>query len=107
MAEIYLSLVVVLLPDFQDQVVGPGVLVSDEVELVGVGLAGVPDLIKIRVDTHAPAQHNGIKIKFVDAFLNKHGPFHKIRAHIDSDLFPGILGDSQYGFAQVVAVVGD
>ena len=106
-AVFHLSVMIVFLPDLDDQIIGFFVFKAHEIELIGIGLAGMPDLIKVGVDSHVPAQNQGIKICFVHPFLNKHRPLQKIGADIDADLFPGILGNGQNGLSKVVAAVGD
>jgi hypothetical protein len=98
---------IVLLPDFDNQFVGFMVLEADEIKLIRAGLAGMPDLVKIRVDAHGPAQHQRVKVQFVDPLLNENGPLQKVRAHINADLFPGILGNCQDRLADIVAAVGN
>ena len=101
-----LASVVVILSDFDDQLVGFMIFEADKIQLLGTRLAGVPDLVEVGLDSHGPAQHQGIKVQFIYPFLNEHRPLEQVRLHIDADLFPGILGDGQNGFADVVAAVG-
>ena len=72
-----------------------------------MGLARVPNLEQVGIHRHHPPQDDGVKIRLVDAFFDKYRPFQQIGAHIDTDLFPGILGNSQNRLSAVIAAVGD
>ena len=67
----------------------------------------MPDLVQVRFNRHHPTQDYCIKIQLIDAFLNENGPFQKVGANIDSDLFPGILNDGKNGLAAVISTVCD
>jgi len=82
-------------------------MVADEVELLRTRLARVPDLVEVRVDPHGPAQHHGVEVQLIDPLFDEHRPFHEVGAYVDADLLPGVLGDGQDGFADIVAAVGE
>jgi len=103
----HLFLKIILLTDADDELIGLRIFKTDEIKLVGTGLAGMPDLIQVRIDAHLPAQNQGVKIQFVDAFLNKNRPLQQVGADIDPDFFPAVLSNGQYGFTQFVAAVAD
>ena len=84
----HLPLTIVLLANLDDQLVRFPVLKPNEIELVRPGLAGVPDLVKIRLDTHAPTQNQGVKVQFVHSLFNEYGPFKQVCLDIKPDLTP-------------------
>ena len=59
---LYLGIVVVFLPDLDNEIICFMVFKSYKIQLIRIGLAGVPYLIQIRVNAHLPAQDNGIKV---------------------------------------------
>ena len=98
---------IIFLPDFDDKFIGFRIIKPYKIQLVGARLTGVPDLIEVWINSHGPAQHQGIKVQLVYPFLYKHGPFKKICLHVDADLFPGVLRDGQNSFADVITAVGN
>ena len=103
----HLTFVIVLLPDLDDQIVRFLVLKSDKIELKRIGLAGVPDLEKVRLDSHAPAKNQGIEIGLIHTFLDEDRPFQEVGADVDPDLPPLVLGDGQDGLPEIISVVCD
>ena len=75
MAVFGLPVVIIFLPDLDDKIVGFMVLETDKIELIRICLARMPYLIQIRINSHLPAQDQGIKICLVHAFLDKYRPF--------------------------------
>ena len=107
MAVGHLFCVVVFPANLDDQFIGPFVLETHKIELIGMGLAGMPDLIKVRIDPHLPSEHQGVKILLVHPLPYEYRPFQKVGPHVDADLSPRVLGDGQHGLSNVVAAVGD
>jgi len=107
MAERSLTLMVVFLSDPDNEVIGFLVPEAYKIELIGIGLAGMPDLIKIRLNPHLPAQNQRVEIELVDSLLDKDRPFKHSRPDVDSDLSPGILNNGHHGFANVIPAVGN
>ena len=93
MAIFYLDVVIIFLPDLDYELICLLVFETNEIQLIGIGLARMPYLVEIRFNTHAPTEDQCIKIRLIHAFLNKHCPLQEIGAHINADLFPGVLGD--------------
>ena len=83
---LYLDIVVVFLPDLDDEIVRFLVFEAYKIQLIRISLAGVPYLIQIRVNAHLPAQDDSIKVQFVYAFLDKYGPLQEVGADIDTCL---------------------
>jgi len=57
-----LAIVVVFLPDFDDEIVGFQVFEAYKIQLIWIRLARMPYLIQVRFDSHCPAEYQGIEI---------------------------------------------
>ena len=66
---------IVFLTNTQDQAIHFRIFVADKIQLVRPRLARMPDLVQVRVHSHAPAEHQGIKLLRVDEIFQEHRPF--------------------------------
>ena len=67
----------------------------------------MPDLEKVRLDSHAPAKNQGIEIGLIHPFLDEDRPFEEIGADVDPDLPPLVLGHGQDGLPEIISIVCD
>ncbi len=100
MTVFHLPVVIILLPYLNDQVIRLFVFKPHEIKLMRMGLAGVPYLEEVGLDSHAPPQDQGIEIRLVHPFLDEDRPFQKVRSDVNADCFQLVLGDGEDGLAE-------
>ena len=96
----------VFLPQVGQEVVDFGIVVADEVQFLGMGLAGVPDPVLVEVVSKPPAHDDGVEFPLVDEALEQDGPLVDLDLHLDADLLEVILDKGGDVATDLVAVVG-
>ena len=81
------------------------ILVADEVQLLGMGLAGVPDAILVEVVAKPPAKDNGVEFPLVHESFQKDGPLVDLNLHLDADFLEVVLHKGCNIAAHLVAVI--
>ncbi len=84
----HLFVMIVFLPDLDDEIVRFIVPEAHEIELVRSNLARVPDLIEVRLDSHRPTEYQRIEIELIYPLLDKYRPFQHVRPYVNTDFAP-------------------
>ena len=98
---------VVFLANLDKEFVDSRVPVIDDVELFGIALGGVPDLVLIVVRSESPSEHHGVEASLVDEVLQKDGPFIELDLHFDAKLLEVVLNQRGDVTSDFISVVGD